>query len=79
MANRHTLAISKLNDFQQWLIKNGWVVEPTKGFYEVLRARNINKKYPLIIYKKDSAIQHLTICDKYFYLVRDYINERKKN
>ena len=44
MADRHTLSISKLNDFREWLVP---------------------------------AIQHLTVCDPYLYLVRNYIKERK--
>lgn len=77
MADRHTLSISKLNDFRELLVQNGWIIEPLKGYYEVLRARKANKRYSLIIYKKDSAIQHLTVCDSYLYLVRNYIKERK--
>lgn len=52
MANRHTLHISKLEDFKDWLIKDGWEIEESQGFYEVLRARKPERKNPLIVYKK---------------------------
>ena len=38
MANRNTLAVSKLEDFKQWLISDDWKIVDTKGYFEVLRA-----------------------------------------
>lgn len=67
MANRDTLAVSKLEDFKQWLIKDGWEIQETKGWLEVLRATKQDKKYPLIIYRKDKTnrgsenIVHLSV------------------
>ena len=48
MSNRNTLHKSKLVDFKNWLIKNGWILEDCKGDYEVVRARKNNKL--LLIY-----------------------------
>lgn len=39
MANRHTLHKNKLKAFKDWLISDGWEIEDTKGFYEILRAK----------------------------------------
>lgn len=39
MANRNTLHISRIPDFTAWLQETGWTIEPTKGLFEVLRAR----------------------------------------
>ncbi len=37
--NRCTLALSKLDAFAAWASEQGYVREPTKGVYEVLRLR----------------------------------------
>lgn len=80
MANRHLLAINKLEDFRNWLLKNGWQIEETKGKYEVLRARKSTEKLPLIVYKKDKdGLVHLSVSDwntKYIY---EFINDNKSN
>ena len=31
MANRHLLAVNKLEEFKNWLIENNWKIEKTKG------------------------------------------------
>lgn len=80
MANRHLLAINKLEDFRNWLLKNGWQIEETKGKYEVLRARKSTEKLPLIVYKKDKdGLVHLSVSDwntKYIY---EFINDNISN
>ncbi len=64
MANRHTLHIRKLEDFKEWLVKDGWEIEETKGIYEVLRARKQGRKNPLIVYTKADAKEHLSVMDR---------------
>ena len=64
MANRHTLHISKLEDFKKWLVKDGWEIEEPKGIYEVLRARKYGRQNPLIVYTKADAKEHLSIMDR---------------
>ena len=59
MANRHTLHISKLEDFKEWLVKDGWEIEEPKGIYEVLRARKYGRQNPLIVYTKADVKEHL--------------------
>lgn len=44
MAVRNLLHKNKLEDFKQWLVECGWEIEPTKGDYEVLRARKDDKR-----------------------------------
>lgn len=64
MANRHTLHIRKLEDFKEWLVKDGWEIEETKGIYEVLRARKQGRQNPLIVYTKADAKEHLSVMDR---------------
>ena len=80
MANRHLLAINKLEDFRNWLLKNGWQIEETKGKYEVLRARKSTEKLPLIVYKKDKdGLVHLSTSDWNTKYVYEFINDNKSN
>ena len=80
MANRHLLAINKLEDFRNWLLKNGWKIEETKGKYEVLRARKSTEKLPLIVYKKDKdGLIHLSVSDWNTKYVYEFINDNKSN
>lgn len=61
MANRNALAISKLEDFKQWLDGNGVKFRKPKGIYEVLRWKSDIKGEAMpILFKKDSATVHLT-------------------
>ena len=77
MADRHTLHINQLEDFKAWLIKDGWEVEELKGLYEVLRARKTGRRFPLIVYKKDSAKQHLTLQERDLGVVRAFLKDKK--
>ena len=80
MANRHLLAVNKLEDFRNWLLKNGWQIEETKGKYEVLRARKSTEKLPLIVYKKDKdGLIHLSVSDWNTKYVYEFINDNKSN
>lgn len=80
MANRHLLAINKLEDFKNWLIENDWQIEKPKGNYEVLRARKSTEKLPLIVYKKDKdGLIHLSVSDWNTKYVYEFINDNKSN
>lgn len=76
MAIRNLLHKSKLNDFKRWLINDGWEIEPTKGLYEVLRARKGNKR-PLIIHARDNNKEHVTVQDRDAHIVRAYLRDRR--
>jgi hypothetical protein len=62
---RALLHFDKLDDFAAWAATKGWVREPTKGAYEVLRLRKENPKKkrhrkPVIFYKRPRS-DHATI------------------
>lgn len=62
--SRSLLAMSKLEEFAVWAIADGFVREPTKGEYEVLRLRwgekiNGQRMQPYIFFRSDGA-QHAT-------------------
>ena len=78
MANRCLLHKYKLEDFKNWLVKNNWTIEETKGEYEVLRARSIRNRV-LIAYRKLALKEHYTIADKDFPIIRDFLNNSKKD
>ena len=56
--SRSLLAMSKLEEFAEWAVKDGFTREPTRGEYEVLRLR-WPKMQPYIFFKRDGA-QHAT-------------------
>ena len=61
MARRDILHHNHIEPLKLWLIKDGWTMQKTKGFYEVLRATKNGKKRPLIIYTKSYAKEHYSI------------------
>ena len=56
--SRSLLAMSKLEEFAEWAVKDGFTREPTKGEYEVLRLR-WPKMQPFIYFRRTGA-QHAT-------------------
>lgn len=69
MADRSMLAVSKLDNFKQWLKQHGFEICQVKGEYEALRATKKGRKYPLIVYKRLSSksgneIAHLSVLDR---------------
>ena len=79
MANRHLLAVNKLEDFKQWLIRNGWHIEEPKNIYEVLRARKESEKYPFIAYQKiKDNLVHLSLSDYNVKFVKQYLRGNKQ-
>lgn len=73
MADRRTLHISKLIDFKIWLAENGWKIEEPKGIYEVLRARKPGRQHLLMVYKKDSAKEHLSFLDRDAGVIQEFL------
>ena len=78
MANRHTLHISKLEDFKEWLVKDGWEIEEPKGIWEVLRAGKSGRQNPLMVYRKADAKEHLSIMDRDSDVVGAFLRDCKK-
>ena len=78
MENRHTLHISKLEDFKKWLENDGWEIEEPKGIWEVLRARKQGRKNPLIVFQKKDAKEHLSIMDRDSGVIGAFLKDCKK-
>ena len=78
MANRYTLHKNSLEDFQSWLVADGWETEKPKGIYEVLRARKAGRQQPLIVYTKADAKEHLTVMDRDLEIVGAFLRDKKK-
>lgn len=81
MANRHTLALTSLDDFKTFLLSRGFTINAPKGDYEVLRASKEGRKHPVILYRRltnrnGSELVHLTVMDRDSYVVRDYIRNK---
>lgn len=81
MANRNTLSVKKIDEFKAWLEKNGWQLQKTKGFYEVLRAVKQGRKHPLIVYyrhdtHKGTELVHYTVLDRDFGVVKAFLRSK---
>ena len=75
MAERCLLHKNKLELLKWWLSSKGYEIQPTKGIYEVLRA---NKgKDTVIVYRKSEIKEHLTVQEKDYKLIRQFIRETK--
>nr|DAS65604.1 MAG TPA: hypothetical protein [Caudoviricetes sp.] len=78
LANRHTLHLSHLPAFKSWLQDTGWIIEPTKGLFEVLRARRPGRKTLLILYARMDATQHCTVFDRDMPVIRQFLNQERR-
>lgn len=78
MANRYTLHKNSLEDFQKWLVADGWEIEKPKGIFEVLRARKAGRPQPLIVYTKADAKEHFTVMSRDIGVVRAFLRAKKK-
>ena len=76
MAERCLLHQNKLFWFKWWLCARGYEIQANKSIYEVLRAKK--DKNTVIIYKTDNAKEHLTVQQKDYRLVRQFLREIKK-
>lgn len=82
MADRSILALSKIDDFKDWLVSDGWKLQKTEGVWEVLRAKKEGRKNPLIVYKRLSSdngneLVHLTVLDRDIGTVKAYLKNRR--
>jgi len=76
-SGRNLLHKNKINQFKEWLLKNGWEIQETKGFYEVLRAKHKDVKGPLIIYAKNDSKEHYIVMRKHFSIVKAFIRQSR--
>lgn len=72
--SRATLHPNHLPDFRKWLETEGWSEKPTKGFWEVLRAR---KGKEIAIWHRRSRGDHLTAHGVGLRLVEAFLRSRK--
>ena len=79
MATRALLHISKKEELEEWLENQGYMILATRSPYEVIRCvkDDENGKDTVIIYKKASAKEHLSVMDKDYQLIRRFIKESK--
>lgn len=73
--SRNTLHKNKEQEFKTWLVDEGWSLEPTKGDYEVIRAR---KGQILVLIYSNHESDHLSYSEKFNGIVRKFINSRKR-
>lgn len=77
MAVRSMLHHSHIEPLKKWLINDGWTIQDTKGFYEVLRATKDGKR-PLIVYTKLNAKEHYSIDERDMSVIRAFIRDFNK-
>lgn len=73
MAERCLLHQNKLDLLKWWLSSRGYEIQATKGIYEVLRAKK--DKDTIIIFRKANAKEHLSVQEKDYRLIRQFIRE----
>ncbi len=79
MALRGFLHVNHLPAFKTFLIGEGYEIEPTKGNYEVLRARR-NSEPPLIFFERGTRGGSITVQDvgNGWPMARKFMNIRRK-
>ena len=75
MAERCLLHQNKLELLKWWLTTKGYEIQPTKGYFEVLRAKK--DKDTIIIYRKIEIKEHLTVQQKDYKMIRQFIRETR--
>ncbi len=80
MANRHTLSVTSIDCFKDWLVADGWEIQEPKGFYEVLRATKEGRKHPLIVYfRYKTNLVHYTVADRDMGAVRAFLKKKHES
>lgn len=75
--SRCELHTSKLREFADYCATKGWVEEPTKGEYEVLRMTRVQSKLPLLIYRRLRQTEHYTVSGMALILVAAYLRDKR--
>jgi len=76
MADRSLLHLSQLHDFVAFARGLGYVEEPTKGLYEVLRLRH--RTLPVLIYHRRTGADHASAEGDGLRLVRAFLRSKKE-
>lgn len=74
--SRCELHTSKLREFVDYCTAKGWVEEPTKGEFEVLRMTR-PKLPPLLIYRRLRQTEHYTVSGVATILVAAYLRDKR--
>ena len=75
--SRCELHVSKLREFADYCTNKGWVEEPTKGEFEVLRMTRLKSNAPLLIYRKLRQTEHYTVSGVATILVAAYLRDKR--
>lgn len=75
MAERCLLHKNKLDLLKWWLSSKEYEIQPTKGFFEVLRAKKGTDT--VIIFRKSEIKEHLVVQQKDYKLIRQFIRETR--
>ena len=77
MAIRNLLHVNKLKDFESFLKSKGYMILPLSiNPYEALRAKSGHDT--IVVYRKSDAEEHLSIMDKDYDLVMEFLSENKE-
>jgi hypothetical protein len=74
---RNLLHRSKLEEFKQWAVGQGYREDTGSGLYQVLRLRPPEGSGMIVFYERDSG-KHVTSHDEGTSLVRRWLREREK-
>lgn len=78
MRSRCLLHKNKLDQFEEFLKKNGWIIEETKGVWEYLRAKHPDRSGYLQVYGRNKMKEHLTVFGEGINIAHRFIQESKK-
>jgi hypothetical protein len=81
---RDLLHRDRLHEFRLWAARNGYVIEPTKGAFEVLRVREAGGGAPIIFHERGSntsgngdGSDHITATGKGVRMVLDFLHDTR--
>ena len=70
--SRNALHISKLEEFTNFCLADGWLMETPKGDYEILRMVKDGKQGPLLVHKSAVNKEHYTIHGHSYYMFFEF-------
>ncbi len=76
--SRCLLHRTRLKAFQAFCEERGWVAEPTKGIYEVLRMRHPEEIAPMIVYRRIEIKEHLTVYGTGVKLAIEFVHQKRR-
>lgn len=76
MANRYLLAMADVQEFKTWLMEKGWIVQPIKNEYEIVRAVKSDSPKHLLIYRKHDESIFASVPDVWNEVVFDFYKDK---